>query len=346
MNNNEPTQERAVLETDHDTADALLSRWSDDENPSDNSDEATVEDSDKETADDQLNESEDDTEVSTDENDEDLEEEDSDNNEEEETEEEEIESEVLELDDDTEVEILVDGESKQASIKSLKRLYGQEASLTRKSQELATQRKNAEEAIGKTNVIMQKMLEKAEERMKPYREVDMLVASKTMSNEDFALLRKEASEAEDNLRFLQQEANQFYTEMQAQHQKAMQEQAQNCVKVLQEKIPNWNNKLYDDIREYAVSTGIPEDRVNMIVDPSVIMMLNKARLFDEGKKVATTKRKKVVKAKKVLKSTKASKSVLKDKKTDRNAIARQKLRSGDANDFDNIADAILSRWQE
>ena len=134
--------------------------------------------------------------------------------------------------------------------------------------------------------------------------------------------------------------------MQAQHQKAMQEQAQNCVKVLQEKIPNWNNKLYDDIREYAVSTGIPEDRVNMIVDPSVIMMLNKARLFDEGKKVATTKRKKVVKAKKVLKSTKASKSVLKDKKTDRNAIARQKLRSGDANDFDNIADAILSRWQE
>ena len=237
MNDNVPTQERTALDLD-DAADALLSRWSDDENPSDVTDEATVEDSEEtETSDDQLENSEDDTEVSTDEDDEDLEEEDSDEDEGEETEEEvESEQEVLELTDDTEVEIIVDGETKQASIKNLKRLYGQEASLTRKSQELATQRKQAEEAIGKSNVILQNMLQKAEERYKPYQDVDMLVASKTMSNEDFALLRKEAQEAENNLRFLREEADQYYGELQQQHQAQMQEQAKECVKVLQEEI--------------------------------------------------------------------------------------------------------------
>jgi len=340
MSDNVPTQERTALDTD-DAANALLARWSDDENLSDESDEAKVDDSDVETPDDQLNEEE--PEVETDEDDEDLEE-DSDEDTEEDTEEEDdsSEEEVLGLSDDTEVEIVVDGESKQASIKSLKRLYGQEASLTRKSQELATQRKQADDAIGKSNVVLQNMLGKAQERFKPYQDVDMLVASKTMSNEDFALLRKEAQTAQQDLQFLQQEADQFYGELQKQQQAAMQESAKECVKVLQEEMPNWNNKLYDDIRSYAISTGLPEERVNQIVDPNVIMTLNKARLYDEGKKVATVKRKKATKTMKSKKAPASTKSV----KAQKTQKARQALRDSGGNDFDDIASVILGRWED
>ena len=39
---------------------------------------------------------------------------------------------------------------------------------TKKSQEVAEQRKKAEADIGKTSAVMQKMLEKAEARFKPY----------------------------------------------------------------------------------------------------------------------------------------------------------------------------------
>lgn len=341
MSDNVPTQERTALDTD-DAANALLARWSDDENLSDESDEAKVEDSGVETPDEELIEEE--PEVETDEDDEDLEEEDFDEDTEEATEEEEdsSEEEVLGLSDDTEVEIVVDGESKQASIKSLKRLYGQEASLTRKSQELATQRKQAEDAIGKSNVVLQNMLQKAQERFKPYQDVDMLVASKTMSNEDFALLRKEAQTAQQDLQFLQQEADQFYGELQKQQQAGMQEQAKECVKVLQQEMPNWNNKLYDDIRAYAISTGLPEERVNQIVDPNVIMTLNKARLYDEGKKVATVKRKK---ATKTMKSKKAPAST-KSAKAQKTQKARKALRDSGGNDFDDIASVILGRWEE
>lgn len=340
MSDNVPTQERTALDTD-DAANALLARWSDDENLSDESDEAKVEDSGVETPDEELIEEE--PEVETDEDDEDLEE-DFDEDTEEATEEEEdsSEEEVLGLSDDTEVEIVVDGESKQASIKSLKRLYGQEASLTRKSQELATQRKQAEDAIGKSNVVLQNMLQKAQERFKPYQDVDMLVASKTMSNEDFALLRKEAQAAQQDLQFLQQEADQFYGELQKQQQATMQEQAKECVKVLQQEMPNWNNKLYDDIRAYAISTGLPEERVNQIVDPNVIMTLNKARLYDEGKKVATVKRKK---ATKTMKSKKAPAST-KSAKAQKTQKARKALRDSGGNDFDDIASVILGRWEE
>lgn len=341
MSDNVPTQERTALDTD-DAANALLARWSDDENLSDESDEATVEDSDIETPDEELNEEE--TEVESDEDDEDLEEEDS-TEEDGEAEEEDESEEVLDLSDDTNVDIVVDGETKQASIKSLKRLYGQEASLTRKSQELATQRKQADDAVGKSNVVLQRMLEKAQERFKPYQDVDMLVASKTMSNEDFALLRKEAQTAQQDLHFLQQEADQFYGHLKQQQQSVMQDQAKECVATLQEKMPNWNNKLYDDIRAYAVSTGLPEERVNQIVDPNVIMTLNKARLYDEGKKVATVKRKKATGKKSMRSKTSpaVSKNALAAKKQ---KIARDKIRASGGNDFDDIASAILGRWEE
>ena len=49
--------------------------------------------------------------------------------------------------------------------------------------------------------------------------------------------------------------------------------------------------------------GLPEEQVNSYVDPTVIKVLNKARLYDQAKQVTTTKKKRV--AKKVLKSKKA-----------------------------------------
>ena len=116
------------------------------------------------------------------------------------------ESEEINLSDDTVVELQVDGETKQASLKDLKRLYGQEASLTRKSQETAAQRKEANEALERADASLQAMLTRAQERYQPYEEVDMLVASRQMNPDDFAALRAEAKAAESDLKFFQEEA--------------------------------------------------------------------------------------------------------------------------------------------
>ena len=286
------------LEMD-DVEDAILARWEDpgeDQASEDDGQEAPLV-SEEETDDYQEVEELDDSEADNDEGDEDQSDEDADQ-----TSDEDIEE--VEIDDDFEVEVMVDGKQQAVSIGALKRLAGQEKSLTRKSQEVAAKRKEADEAVNKSQVIFDKLIKQAEERYKPYQDIDMLVASRSMETEDFAQLRKEAQQAKDDLTFLKEEADSYLGEMARQQQQALQAQAQECVKVLQDEIPEWSNELYNDIRTYAIQQGLPEEQVNTYVDPVVIQVLHKARLYDQGKQVATVKKKQAAK-KKVLRSKKA-----------------------------------------
>ena len=176
------------------TAEAILASWEDADKsqPSEESElEATDESTDEEET--IVEESEEEGNEET----EDEVESEEDPEESQDTEEETEESpEEVDLADDTLVELQVDGETKQASLKDLKRLYGQEASLTRKSQETAAQRKEANEALERADASLQAMLTRAQERYQPYEEVDMLVASRQMNPDDFAALRAEAKAAE------------------------------------------------------------------------------------------------------------------------------------------------------
>ena len=329
-----------------DIEDAILAQWEDaDKQLSEDTTEATPQDDQEETTD--IQEVDEDTE-------EDLEDESQENgleeDEETETDDDETDAEDEEeddadrptLDDEAEVEVLVDGDARKVPVSELKRLYGQEAALTRKSQETAKQRKDAEAAMEKSHVVFQKMLEKAQERYKPYAEVDMLVASRSMATEDFAQLRKEAQEAHDNLRFLSEEADAFYGSIKEQQSAAQQEAAKQCVKTLQENIPEWSNQLYNDIRGYAISQGLPEEQVNTYVDPTVITLINKARLYDQGKQVATTK-KKASTTKKVLRS-KRSPDPQASKKAQAEKARQQMIKNG-GRDLDDITAAILQRWE-
>jgi len=327
--------------------DAILARWADaPEEPSTNEPEATEDTQDDETQGElPLNEEEDDTELEEDEQDEASEEDETDeDDEQDEAEDEQDGDSNVDISDETEVEVVVSGEIHKSTIGKLKRLAGQEASLTQKSQELARQRKEADDVTARSNVVLQKLLSDAEERAKPFADIDMLVASKTMDATDFAQLRKEAQEAESNLKFLKEEAEAFYKDLQQQQQSAQQEAARESVKVLQEAIPDWSNALYNDIRSYAIAQGLPEAQVNTITDPTVIQLLNKARLYEQGKRVATVKKKAATK-----------KKVLRSKKAPANSQARQKARQEKAlqslanqstTDFEEMADVILQRWEQ
>jgi hypothetical protein len=353
MRNDQQDQpQRATFDDVEDAADAILGRWSDDESLPDREDEEA-------TSEDDINETdafedyeEDETDLAEEDTEENLEDPDEEETAEDEAEEASEEEEFEELTDETLVEIPVNGEIKQASIKELKRLYGQEASLTRKSQETAAKRKEAEDIIQKTSMSYQKLIERAEARFKPYSEVDMLVASRQMDADGFAQLRKEAQDAESDLKFLKEESDAFFKQAQADYSKQHQAAAQECVRVLQDNLPDWGNDLYNDIRSYAVSVGLPQDQVDQYVDPNVIMILNKARLYDMGKAAADQKKSKAVRVnksagKKVLRSRKAPATDA-DLRVQRQRKASQKLRSNPSisGDLDDIADALMSRWEQ
>ena len=320
-----------------DVEDAILKRWEADDadHPAESSDEATSEEV---TETDDLDAIENEVETPDDE----------------ETEEDPVQEEAedaddaeesLELTDESLVEISVDGETKQASLKDLKRLYGQEASLTKKSQETSARRKEADEALERTSLHYNKMLERAEKQWDPYSKVDMLLAAKQMSDDDFAQLRNEARVAEDNLKFLKEESNSFYDSYKQDQAKQQQMQAQECIKVLSTDVSDWSNELYNSIRTYAVSQGFQQDQVDQYVDPSVIKILNKARLYDQSKKTAATK--KVAKPPvKVLRSKKAPSSS-QDAKQAKTEAAMKRMREGSqlAGNLDDIAEVLLSRWE-
>lgn len=336
-------------------ADAILDRWSDGETLSDEEDqEATPEDVDETPDDDgdfeedeDLPEDDEDTEADPDDEDEDTDQEDD------EGDEEDTEEEAEGITDETLIDILIDGEAKQASVKDLKRLYGQEASLTRKSQEVATKRKEAEEALVNADHTYRTLMERAEARFKPYAELDMLVASRNLSNEDFTQLRQDAKAAEDDLKFLREEANSFYQTANSNAQAQLQAQAKECSRVLEAEIEGWGNDLYNDIRAYAVKQGLPQDQVDKYVDPGVIKILNKARMYDELKATAGTKKAKAVAAT----GPKSNKKVLRSKRapitqSEGNRARIQKSQSklmangSRAGDLDDIADALLARWEQ
>ena len=169
-----------------------------------------------------------------------------------------------------------------------------------------------------------------------------------MDAETFSQLRQDAKQAEDDLKFLQEESGQLVSQAQQQHQQATREAAADCVKVLQDQLPDWGNELYADIRDYAVRSGLPKDQVDQYTDPQVIMLINKARLYDQSKESANSK-----KAKAKLKKSKSGKKVLSSKKAPPSKKSIQKAKQqkqmdglSSAKDLDDIADALMSRWED
>lgn len=332
------------LESHEDAADVFLKGWESEDNESSST---TAEEKTKAPESKQQEDEEGEAEetVETEETEADPEEGESEETEEETEESEEEEEESSDepsktLDDDATVEVKVDDETLKVSVKDLKRLYGQEAALTKKSQQVAAKRKEVEQEQMKTAAVLDKMYQKAAERWKPYSEIDMLVASKQLDSDQFTALRAEAQAAWEDFRFVSEEAEQFVKATQAQQAEARKTAATEAVKVLKENIPNWSNSLYDSIREYAVNNGMPAEVVNNLVDPVAIQLIHKARLYDESKKIAV--KKKVAQPKKVIKTTAMSNPNA--MKTQNTELASKRLRA--TGDMDDAADLFLSRWTQ
>lgn len=320
------------LVTEDDAAAAFLSKWSE-EDPETVS-QVPEEDEPSDTAEEQEEDNEaEEAEETEEESDEDHQEESA-----EEDDKEESEEPKKGLEDDAIVKIKVGDDELDVSVKDLKRLYGQEAALTRKSQEVAAKRKEAEATAMKASATLEKLYEKAAAKWEPYSKIDYLVAQKQLDNESFAALRAEAQAAYEDFRFISEEADTFVKQTQAQQQQNLQEAAKEAVKVLREAIPDWSPKLYDQIREYAINTGMDSEVVNNLVDPVAIQLLHKARLFDESKKIVT--KKKVVQQKTVLKNTVTTS--VKDVKG--NGPAKQKAKLQSTGSVDDAANLFLSRW--
>lgn len=197
-----------------------------------------------------------------------------------------------EASDDATVSIKVGEETHKVAVKDLKRLFGQEAALTKRSQEVATEREAIRQSAELNSQVLAKALERAEARFKPYAELDLLVLSKEMDAETLKQLRKDGQEAFEEVRFFREELQNAQTRVREAAAKQQQEAAAEAIRQLTDKdhanyIEGWSQSMYEELRTFAKAEGLSE--FDRMTDPVAMRLIRMAMLYKNGKKVAELK---------------------------------------------------------
>lgn len=190
-----------------------------------------------------------------------------------------------EITDDHVLKVKVNGEEQEFTVGNLKRLAGQEASLTRKSQE-------AELVGSRAALMIQSAVEAALQDMEPYKDVDWLSASRNMDPEEFDWHRENFRKAEGRYNDLIGKAEQFEQVVEGRRNAARQEQAAEALTILQDPekgIPGWNDELYGEIMQFGIEQGLDADDVAQITSAPVLKLLHMAMSFQKGKAAVAAK---------------------------------------------------------
>lgn len=256
--------------------------------------------------------------------------------------------------DDIYVKVKVGEDEHEVPVKDLKRLYGQEAALTRKSQEVAEQRKVADAKAASHVAALDVMLKRAQEKAAPYANIDWMGLAKNpdISAEEASALRGEAQRAFEDVQFLQNELGGFMQAIEVEQQKAFTVRAQECVKALTspgtEDKPNpvyiegWNDKTYDELRAFAIDLGADKADINKLVDPIAFKILHMAMQYKRGASKVLTQ--KVNKTPKKIVKTSSTEAVTRKAATPGKTKAMEKLQRDGS--VESAADAFLAGFSD
>ena len=248
----------------------------------------------------------------------------------------------VEAPDDALVTIKVGDETQTVAVKDLKRLFGQEAALTRKSQEVAQARQKVEAEADMFVTASEKLLERAQKDFEPYKGIDWLVASKQLTSTEFAALRQEAMAKFENVKFLEEEVGSVYEQVRVSRQAEQVEAAKKCIEVLSETVPNWSKERYDSLRDFATTRGMSTEAFNSILDPVAIAIINDAMTLQEARQRAASK-KKAVAPTKVMKRAKGRQTA--NGQDTQHAVVKEAQRRLRETGSDEAAEnAFMARW--
>lgn len=253
---------------------------------------------------------------------------------------------VLEADAEAFVKHKVDGKDVEIPVKDLTRLYGQEAALTRKSQETAELRKVVDDTGAKYNAGLEALLSRALESFKPYADLNFLALAKDpdITAEDIAALQKQAGDKYADVQFLTTKLEETVRDAAQARHTTLVKAAGEAWKVLADPttgIPGWSTDTYNEVRTYAKAAGIPAQSVDELVDPIAVKILHKAMLYDKGKSADVKTIKVDKEPKRIIKSS-SNAVVTKSKGSAKEASFAKLVKSGTAED---ASDYFLAQMQ-
>jgi hypothetical protein len=250
--------------------------------------------------------------------------------------------------DETYVKIKVGDETHEVKVNDLKRLFGQEASLTRNSQEVAEQRKQVEQNTAKNIAAYDVMLKRVSERAQQYRDLPwtQLMKDPNVPADQLQALQAEAQKAFEDEGFIKNELDGFMSKVQETQKVERAKAAQVCIKALTttdspHHIKDWSEAVYNDLRTFGTEMGLDKEMVNGLTDPGAFKILHMAMQFKRGATQVVTK--KVNKTPtKIVKNSAATPTARGTKATaDAKAAVKQAAKSGDRKDAEDAFFALM-----
>jgi hypothetical protein len=281
--------------------------------------------------------------------------------------EEEVEEEAEEADDDTEEDddseyedeeeveeeqtftVKAAGEEKQVTLDELKKSYQLGSDYTKKTQEIAEQRKVIE-AEAKAIIEARQVRDEYSRRLQA---VQQFLVGSNDSREDLAAMKEndpigyavkvaEMTEKKEQLQLVQAEQQRIAQQQQADRSAQMQRVVEQESQKLAQSLPEFSDKvkgeqIKNDIRSYGKSVGFTDEELSQVYDSRQVLTIHKAMMYDKLVKSKPGMKKKVSNAPKMVKGgAKVKQSV-----TDRTKKQMQRLQqTGSARDaaalFENL----------
>lgn len=209
------------------------------------------------------------------------------------------------LDLDAKVRVKIDGQEVDVSFSDLIKGYSTEQSLSTKGRELGEARKQLEAEkeqqlaeIAKIGNASSAVLMRQETNLaKAYHDVEAKIKKARADGDSFEL-----NELKDKREDLQQRywsarkaretlVSQLDSQQKEMTQKQWNQQIQHFNDHITEYVPDFDEKVAQDIRDFALAEGLPEELLNTIVDPQIVKFVNDYRLLKTGVKTGEAKRK-------------------------------------------------------
>ena len=228
-----------------------------------------------------------------------------------------------EPDDEPTYSVKVAGEEKELTLTELKTLAQQGADYTKKTQQVAEQRKALEAesvAIDQARQLRDayaERLQAMEQLLSSPEQSENLEYLKESDPIGYAVKVAELSQQKEQLQAIQAERYRIAEQQQAEQQHALQgyiaQQAAKLAEVLPEySDPVKGEKLRSELRTFAKDIGFSDQELSMVRDSRQVLALHKAMLYDKLQKSKPDVNKRVNEATKTIKSGNSVKPVTSD----------------------------------
>jgi hypothetical protein len=219
--------------------------------------------------------------------------------------------------------VTVSGEEKELTLSELKSLAQQGADYTKKTQQVAEQRKALEAesvAIDQARQLRDayaERLQAMEQLLSAPEQSENLEYLKESDPIGYAVKVAEMSQQKEQLQAIQAERYRIAEQQQAEQQHALQGYIAQQAARLSEVLPEYSDpvkgeKLRSDLRVFAKDIGFTDQELSMVRDSRQVLALHKAMLYDKLQKSKPDVNKRVTEANKTIKSGNSVKPVTSD----------------------------------